>query len=88
MYKYAPYISFNIMNKKVYIIDERASTVFSLEGVAKEVWKLCDKNIDLESIVKHIAKIYQMSSEEISKDIQDLVLEFNKLELIMDDSNY
>ena len=62
--------------------DAQGEKVHVLNGIAREIYLLCDGEHSVADLVKDIVDRYEVDEETASKDVDDLLKELTELELL------
>lgn len=67
--QYSKHISWQLLNNKVYIIDEITEKVYELENAAKDFWTSIETINSLDEIIESLSKIYNVSKDILMRDM-------------------
>lgn len=62
--------------------DAKGEEVHVLNGIAREIYLLCDGERSVEDLVKNIVDRYEVDEETANRDISDLLQQLIDLQLI------
>lgn len=69
-------------SKTIKIFIENSEELLSLEDLAFEIWQLLKKPILFEALLKKLKKQYEVSDEELKKDVINFLSRLQKYGLI------
>lgn len=75
MYTVNPDISVEYFENEVILVssDEK---IHCLNETASEIWKLVEKNMDIDNIALYLANKYSIPCEDVKKDVMKMLDEF------------
>ena len=68
--------------KKIKIFIKDSEEFISLDGVAFDTWRLMDKKILFEDLIKRLKNIYDVSEEQLKKDLISFISNLEKNNLV------
>jgi len=69
------------------LLDRRNRSIKQLDPVAWKVWQLCDGNHSQNEIIDEITRIYDVSTEQASRDIAELLKELGSENLVEENTD-
>ena len=76
-------LSWQHIDNNVYIIDHQNNEIYKLIDVGKHIWLEIDGRKNIEQIAFTLIQIYDVSLQELSKDIHYFLDYLNMLELVL-----
>lgn len=68
---YSNHISWQLLDNKVYIIDEITLKIYSLQDVAKDFWILIKDNHSFKKIINILSERYNISNDILISDMNE-----------------
>lgn len=68
-----PKVISEVFEDEVVAINLETGTYFGMAGTAKEVWKLIEAGLPVESMVAHLSQCYGVPTTQMSSDIEAFV---------------
>lgn len=81
--RYSPNISWQVLNDKIYIINEDTLDSFFLEDVSMRMWALIGRGLSVGEILKTIGREYDVDMCTLKSDIFELIQELLENDIVL-----
>ncbi|MBJ8055372.1 PqqD family protein [Bacillus cereus] len=75
-----PFVNSRVINNKFYISNHKQG--YELNEVSKEIWVLLKNPTSINDITHYIIEEFDGDKDEISKDIEDFIIQLHSKELV------
>jgi hypothetical protein len=69
------YVSSNFVDEDAVLLNTRTNQYFALEAVSARTWRLIQAGLDLRACVRTLQSEYDVQTDELERDVLDLVRE-------------
>ena len=81
-YQCAPEVLFQEVNGEIVLLDLEAETYFGLNESGAMVWRLLQKELDVEQIVAHLLSEFDAEPGTVEKDVRELLEQLENARLV------